>query len=125
MLMPTRPSVDFHFVERKHAEIHGRLENWALWCCGGSPSSAASPMFRLYRPDNFARDAPVSICDGLDAQRIGKGVSALPEPHRLSLRWCYIRPGSPRKACQMLGTTFEGLALYIRDARQFLINRRV
>lgn len=125
MLMQTRPSVDFHYVERKHAEIHGRLENWAR-SCHGSSASSASPMFRLYRSSETINAREVSVgVDHLDAMRIAKGIVFLPTPHRLSIHWCYLKKNNPRRACQEIGTSLEGLALYIRDSRQFLINRRV
>lgn len=124
--MQTRPSVDFHHVERRHAEIHGRLENWARWC-DGTAGDSASPMFRLYRPDNFERTpvSAITVIDGIDASKIAKGVAILPTLHRMAIQWCYITPYSPRKACQKIGTSPEGLAQYISDGRQMLINRRV
>ncbi len=123
--MQTRPSVDFNFVEPKHAQIHLRLENWARWSYGGSTGNA-SPMFRLYRPDEHWEGQAASVpIDGADASRIGKGVAALPTSNRLSVSWCYIKRSNPRSAAQSIGTSLEGLLLYIRDARQMLLNRRV
>jgi DNA-directed RNA polymerase specialized sigma24 family protein len=85
-------------------------------------------MFRLYRADNWERAyaAPTATAvDGLDAQRVAKAVALLPEPHRLGLSWYYVRPTSPAKACRQLGTTMAGLAQFVRDGRQMLINRRI
>lgn len=116
--------VDFFYVAPGQQEIHKRLENWANSCFSGGGSSA-SPMFRLYRPDNFERAAPSIPVDPHDAAKIAKGVSLLPEPHRRALSWNYIEGGSPHKARQKLGVTIAGLMLLINDGRQMLINRRV
>lgn len=125
MLMRVRSLIDFHAVERKHIQIHDRLENWARTFWGGAGSSA-SPMFRLYRSDeHWAPPVPSIPIDHLDAAKIGKGVALLPAPHSAALKWCYIRQSNPRKQCQALGVSMEGLALYIRDGRQMLVNRRV
>jgi DNA-directed RNA polymerase specialized sigma24 family protein len=125
MLMRTR-EVDFNHVQPEHAKIDRRLANWARWSNNrGSPAVCA--MFALYRADNFDRldsTQPPPI-DHLDAQRVQKGVGALPGPHRLALSWCYIKRNNPRKAAQTLGESLEGLAQLIRDGRQMLINRRI
>jgi len=126
MLMKTRPeSIDFHLVDEKHEAIHKRLENYARWCHGGGGNGGVAPMFRMYRPDNFERGAIATPVDGTDAQRIFKGIQALPQPHRIALSWFYIKPVNPRRACQNIGTSMEGLALYVSDGRQMLINRRI
>jgi DNA-directed RNA polymerase specialized sigma24 family protein len=127
MLMAVKTRVDFHAVEEKHSEIHKRLENWARWCNGsGAPST--SPMFRLYVAPARARGAEhtwsgVSV-DSLDAARIAKFVTQLPDPHRRALQWSYVKPINPKRAAAEQGTTLEGLALLVRDARQMLINRK-
>jgi DNA-directed RNA polymerase specialized sigma24 family protein len=127
MLMATRLAIDFHAVEAKHSEIHKRLENWARWC-NGREAPSVSPMFRLYRAPARARGAEhtwsgVSV-DGMDAQRIAKAVTHLPEPHRRAIHWSYIKPISPKRAAAEQGTTLPGLALLLRDARQMLLNRQ-
>jgi hypothetical protein len=125
MLMQTRPSVDFHLVHPKHAAIHTRLENWARWC-RGSGGSSASPMFRLYRSGEQWGNAEPSVgIDGLDASKVAKGVIALPVRHRAAVNWCYITASNPRRACQSIGTTMDGLAQYIHEGRQMLVNRHV
>jgi DNA-directed RNA polymerase specialized sigma24 family protein len=63
--------------------------------------------------------------DTSDAIKIAKAVVALPAPHRAAVNWSYIKPISPRRAAQAIGTSLEGLALYLRDGRQMLINRNV
>ena len=127
MLMATRMTIDFHHVEEKHAEIHKRLQNWALWCNGSGPAEV-SPMFRLVRSAARARGSEHTwsgiAVDGADASRISRFVGLLPEPHRRALNWCYVKPVSPRRAAAEIGTTLEGLALLVRDARQMLTNRR-
>jgi len=83
-------------------------------------------MFRLVPPSLRARGDVVysSVAvDRIDAMRIAKAVAALPVPHRSAVNWAYVRPVSPRRACQAIGTTMEGLALLLRDGRQMLLNR--
>jgi hypothetical protein len=126
MLMPVRTDIDFHVVEPKHVEIHRRLENWGRWCNGwGAPST--SPMFRLALSTARARGGDLVVAgpsvDRSDAVRIAKAVVALPRDHRAAVNWCYVKPISPRRAASAIGTTLEGLALLLRDARQMLVNR--
>jgi DNA-directed RNA polymerase specialized sigma24 family protein len=116
--------VDFFYVAPHQAEIHKRLENWAQW--SHSPGGAASsPMFRLYRPDNYEREMSAIPVDSHDAHKIAKGVAMLPSSHRQALSWNYIVGGSPRKAREKLGVTLDGLMLLISDARVMLINRGI
>lgn len=127
MLMATKLSIDFHAVEDKHVEIHRRLENWARWCNGSFGGGGTSPMFRLYRAPAQSRGAEHSWSsmpvDGMDAQRIAKAVTKLPEPHRRAILWSYVKPINPKRQAQQQGVTLEGLALLLRDGRQMLINR--
>lgn len=125
MLMRTRQEpVDFCLIEKKHEEMHRRLENWAAWCKGGEGASSASPMFRLYRPDNYDRGTGAPTVDGTDAQRIAKAMVRLPTKHRVAVNWCYVKPVSPLKMCKTLALSMEGLAEHVRDGRQMLINIR-
>ena len=129
MLMRTKPVViDFHVVAERHWRIHGRLENWARWC-RSRPGSQSSPMFRmavtpLHWQNAAVRHDGVAV-DKMDAQKIAKGIAALPEKHRLALGWCYTKPVNPRKAASDIGTTLEGLLEYVNDARQMLLNRAI
>jgi hypothetical protein len=121
-----RDQIDFHLVEPHQATIHFRLENWGLWARSRT-GSGCSPMFRLHR-SSFARTygfTPEAPVDSLDAQRVAKGVAVLPEPHRIGLSWYYVNSTVPAKACRALACTMAGLALYVRDGRQMLINRSV
>jgi hypothetical protein len=122
--MKTRSEVDFNVIEKKHEEIHKRLENWARWCRGGGGGSSALPMFRLYRPDNFERGPMGEQVDGTDAQRIAKGLVKLPLKHRVAVNWFYVKPVSPLKVCKVIGVSMEGLAEHVTDGRQMLINIR-
>lgn len=116
--------IDFFYVAPHQQEIHKRLENWAQNCYSGGGSSA-SPMFRLYRPDNWERGEAQIPVDHHDAAKIAKGVAALPIQHRQAIQWNYIEGGSPAKARRKLGVTLEGLMSLISDGRQMLINRQV
>lgn len=116
--------IDFFYVAPHHQEIHKRLENWARACFSGGGSSA-SPMFRLYRPDNYERGAPAIPADQHDAAKIAKGIAMLPAPHRMALSWNYITGGNPTRIRRKIGCTLDGLMQYIADGRQMLINRKV
>jgi hypothetical protein len=128
MLMATRQTdIDFHAVDERHHAIHARLLNWGRWCNGsGAPSS--SPMFRLYRAPARSRGAEhtwsSNPVDGMDASRIAKYVTQLPEKHRKAIQWCYVKPINPRRAAAEIGATLEGLSLLLRDARSMLVNQR-
>ena len=128
MLMKTRiEPVDFHAVEPHQREIDGRLRNWGLWC-NGTAVSLTSPMFRMTPPPPRVRGdmAYNSTCvDRMDAAKMAKAVAALPAPHRAAINWSYVKPVSPRRACQAIGTTMEGLSQLVRDGRQMLMNRGV
>lgn len=116
--------IDFFYIPPSQQEMHKRLENWAR-SCFSSGGGDCSPMFRLYRPDNYERGEPSIPVDQEDATKIRKGVGDLPEKHRLALDWNYITGGSPTKARKKIGCTLDGLMKYIVDGRQMLINRRV
>ena len=124
MLMKVKP-IDFHVVEPHQEEMHKRLENWARWCRSTGGGSSALPMFKLYRPDNYEREYSGAAPDGTDAQRIMKGVFALPIKHRAGLNWFYLRPSNPKEVCKKLGVSFEGLVELVNDARTMLINKRI
>lgn len=126
MLMAVKQSIDFHRVAPEHAEIHARLENWAKWC-NGSGAPSISPMFRMYRSPARARGAEhtwaADAVNGADGARVARFVGLLPEKHRRALNWSYLKPINPRRAASEIGTTLEGLAQLVRDARQMLVNR--
>ena len=125
MLMKTREPVDFHAVEPHQREIDGRLRNWGLWC-NGSNVPMTSPMFRMTPPPPRVRGEmayAANVVDRMDAQRVAKAVAALPAPHRAAINWSYVKPVSPRRACQAIGTTMDGLQQLVRDGRQMLLNR--
>jgi hypothetical protein len=97
--------IDFHAVEEKHLTIHGRLVNWGIWC-KGTGHAETSPMFRLAIASARARSHDgvtfgVSV-DRMDAQRIAKAVTALPEHHRSAVNWCYVKPIAPIRAARAI-----------------------
>ena len=123
MLMKT--SVDFNEVAEAHKTIDARLVNWARWSHNHQGSSA-SPTFRLYRsPETWAHDTTSTPVDGIDAQKVQKGVGQLPTKHRLALSWCYIKRNNPAKAAASIGESLQGLRDVIASARQMLVNRRI
>lgn len=133
---PERPAresryVDFAAVPPSQWAMHDRLENWARWCRGASGESARisppSPMFSGFRSSDARRvygDETTVPIDKMDAQRVAKGVAALPEKHRRSLHWLYVHGAKqPTEAARQLGLSREGLRDVVRDARQMLVNR--
>ena len=117
-----RDAIDFHVVEKEHLAIHARLENWARWA-NGKPQSIVQPMFALYRPDNNERDGYGIPIDRLDAQRVQKAVSELPDKHRAAISWQYVQPSSPLKMARALSESLAGLLDLVRRGRIMLINR--
>jgi DNA-directed RNA polymerase specialized sigma24 family protein len=121
-----RASIDFHAVEPHQRAMDRRLANWARWC-NGTSAPMTSPMFRMTPPPPRVRaDMAYQISDVLDtadATKMAKAVAALPQSNRTAINWHYVKPVSPKRACQALGTTMEGLAKLVRDGRQMLINQ--
>lgn len=120
-----RDSIDFHVVEQAHIKIHDRLVNWSRWANGRAGGADSSPMFRLYRPDNYERESSGVVVDRLDAQRMQKGVTALPASHRAAVTWHYVAPSSPIRMARTLAVSLDGLAELVRSGRAMLINRGV
>lgn len=119
--------VDFNTVDPKHHAIDERARNWAAWCVTNSRSSV-QPCFRLYRSDEHwdhsqDQQRPLPI-DPIDAQKIEKAVSKLPDKHRTAIRWCYIIRSQPIRMCKLLGVSRRGLADLIWESRVMLLNRR-
>lgn len=105
--------------------MHERLQNWAR-SLFSSAGSSASPMFRMYRTTDQYHPPHASMPhDAHDAIKIANGVRELPQDHRLSLNWYYVKPCSPSKACREIGCKPEDLARMAIDGRQMLINRMV
>ncbi|HNG01993.1 MAG TPA: hypothetical protein PLS35_05975 [Nitrospira sp.] len=121
--------VDFNAVDPKHQTMDARLRNWSIWANGrdGLGFAPCAPMFRMYRSteqwEDSANKAPA--VDQLDAQRVQKGVSALPEKHRIAISWNYMSRSHPRKAAKALGESLEGMKHLIDAGRQMLCNRGV
>jgi hypothetical protein len=116
--------VDFFVVEPEQIGIHERLCNWAMWCKPPARREVL-PMFRFFRSSAKARaehgTTPRPSVDTRDALRMHDAVKCLPERHRASLNWYYLKPVNPNRACRELGTHMEGLSQLVRDARTMLI----
>ena len=120
-----RDAVDFHLVPDHQLKMHDRLLNWAREQRRGSGNDT-TPMFRQYCSSEQWDQTPASVpTDSRDAAKINKGWKMLPANHREAIRWHYIAPGSPTKACKAIGCTMVDLARYVIDGRQMLINRGV
>lgn len=111
---------DFFHVAARHEAIHLRLINWARWC---RPNFSASihPMFRACKPSQqWEASEPRQPVDSIDAQRIEKSVSALPERHKHAIRWSYVYRIAPGRVCRELGVSHEGLMGLVEDGRDLL-----
>jgi hypothetical protein len=119
---------DLHRVKFAHEAVHERLVNWARWCSSGGGTSAASPMFRLYRaPRNRNAFDELRIpVDGLDGMRLEKVIALLPETHRDVIRWFYVysyRGIGMGKACRGLAIAPSSMAQLLHDSRSMVKNR--
>lgn len=118
--------VDFSEIAPQHREIDERCANWARWAVTNTRTMVL-PMFRLYRSDEHwdeERAQKPTPIDPIDAQRIEKAVSKLPDKHRTAIRWCYIVRNQPLKMCKALGVSRRGLAYLVWESRVMLLNRR-
>lgn len=116
-----KQKADFSHVLVEHAEIHRRLENWAQWCRPGRKRDV-SPMFVLYRSDNFDRQVrpeskTVDIPGALVLQQRFK---ELPEKERLAIAWCYCWGGYPGRIKRKLHVNDWGLLDLIHSGRRLL-----
>lgn len=119
--------VDFGAIPESHSAMHARLENWGR-ACYSRPGSTTAPVFRLFVPAKHWApygSATADPVDQEDARKVGEGVYRLPEPHRLSLHWCYVQRASVTAGKRLLACSAESLARYVSDARSMLINRGV
>ena len=82
-------------------------------------------MFMLYRADDYERELSGVVIDRLDAQKVQKGVSTLPDKQRTAITWHYVAPCSPKRIARNLGETLRGLESLVKTGRQMLINRSV
>ena len=115
-------SIDFDYVPSNQAEIDKRLVNWERWVKVRPHGWHTAPMFRQAQ-SNSRQWHPPEIkdpVDSLDAVVIEKAVSALPDKHRIALRWFYVFKGSPVKLARSLGLTLDALFDLIIDARSML-----
>jgi hypothetical protein len=114
---------DFFHVEPHHRKIDERLVNWSRWV-QVRPASFVSPMFRGFKSSEvFGGHETVVPIDGMDAQRLEKQVSQLPEKNRDAVRWAYVYRIQPWRMCRVLGVHPTGLCILINDGRQMLVNR--
>jgi DNA-directed RNA polymerase specialized sigma24 family protein len=116
-------TTDFNHIEPHQAAIHERLLNWSRWV-SVRPHSRVHPMFAKYRPaQHWDPKEMREACDTLDAQALEKVIGGLPPDHAFALRWCYVWRMSVGDARRAIGVSTEGLHRYLRDGRQFVINR--
>lgn len=113
--------VDFHHVDDHHREIHTRLLNWARWVTPSSPT-AICPMFKQAKSNAWQWHAPEirETVDIQDAMRMEKQVCALPDRHRMAVKWAYVQRTRPGKKTRQIAHSDRELMGLIRDARQML-----
>lgn len=125
-----RDAVDFQVIPLHQDKMHLRLDNWARWCEGPCRYDVAVG-FGLFRSDEFTDKEdrleteirpPVNV---LDAHKMQKGVSELPEKHRKAVQWYYVVRSAPIRACRQIACTPAMLVELVDDGRQMLINRNV
>ena len=118
-------TVDYTYVRPEHEAIHARLENWRRWVRIRPHGWHTSPMFRLYQSKNRQWEMPIlhQPVDSLDALKVEKAVSGLPDKHRAAIRWCYVFTGNPVAMARKLAVSKQGLADLVSDGRTMLHNR--
>ena len=123
--MRVQEAVDYNHVPERHAAIHARLENWALWVRVRPHGWQTAPMFRMYQSRARQWEAPViqNPVDTLDAVLVEKAVAALPEKHRAAIRWSYVHAGNPVAMARTLAVSKQGLADLVDAGRTMLKNR--
>lgn len=102
-------------VERRHVDVHARLEAWARWVKSGRRmGGGVAPMFRLHR-SSYARGAPPEphiAHDELAALAVERAVSALEEAPREVVRWSYVLPyQAPGRVLRYLQMRHAGLRM--------------
>ena len=120
-----RDYIDFHFVEPHQIAIHDRLINWARYVKPHGLTVQMAPIWCLGKSNTRQWHAPeprIEV-DILDGMKLEKAVCALPHVHKGAIRWAYVFPTKPTKACAKLGLSEQGLLKAIRDGRQMLLNR--
>ena len=115
---------DLHQVDKEHHAIDARLKNWARWL-QPSKQNWVSPMFAQYRSKawQWARPEVKDVLDTLDAMKLEKAVCALPDKHKVAVRWAYVLKCTPIHVCRTLGVNTQGLYDSLIDGRTMLINR--
>lgn len=125
--MSSRPHINFNAVAPEHRAIDARLYNWGRWHNSGWGAPSSCPMFRMVPPSARGRSdgAPdaLAVVDSADASKVATAVQGLPDKERRALNWLYVRPTSPRRACEALAVSLQGLFDLIVTGRQMLINR--
>ena len=126
--MKVAAPADVFAVDPNQEAVHDRLTNWARWANSGRGNAyRMSPMFRMggYQSPRSRDPLPSNpLIDVIDAQRVEKVVMSLPEKHKQSIVWWYVKrkPG-PAAMRQYLGVTLAGLCELCNDARIMVDNR--
>ncbi len=125
MLMRTKETVDYCYVNPEHEAIHARLLNWARWVRVRPHGWQTHPMFRMYQSKARQWEAPViqNPVDTLDAVLVEKAVALLPVKHREAIRWSYVYGRDPVAMARTLGVGKQGLADLVGSGRTMLQNR--
>lgn len=118
--------IDLAHIPDRQQEIDRRLTEWARWARVHPRMMPSQPMFRYAKSNSrqWEVDPPIHIeIDAIAAHEIEKAVSALPDKHRTSLRWCYVFPYVPVHIVRReLGLTKDALCQIVEDSRDMLRN---
>mgnify|MGYP003528372733 FL=1 len=118
-------SIDFDYVPSNQHDADKRLVNWARWVTVRPHGWHTAPMFRQAQ-SNSRQWHPPEIKDpvnSLDALEVENAVSALPDKHKMALRWFYVYKGSPVAMARALAVSKQGLADLVEAGRTLLKNR--
>lgn len=117
-------AADLHAVRPAHYAIHERLRNWAGYVRDRKGKGARQPMFRHYRPYLVPREPGGEAPDSLDAMKVEREISFLPEKHAYAVRWCYVFPWrNEHRVLRTLAVQRSALCELIHDSRAMLKNR--
>ena len=120
-----RDFIDFFAVPDQQLDIHERLCNWAYYVSTRRLGWPVHPMWRKGRSNGrqWHAPAPQVVVDELDGHELEKAVRALPEPHKIAIRWSYVWKTPPAHARRVLKVPNDALAKLVSDGRLMLRNR--
>lgn len=117
---------DYHHVPARQDAIHLRLEQWGLWVRYRPHTWATHPMWRMSKSNAWQWHVPElkPALNPIECLEVERAVAIIPEPFRVSVRWCYASPWVPVSVIRReTRTTKEGLEELIIRGRDMVNNR--